>query len=80
MSCQHFVAKGKQLPGNMECFNPVVSLVFTKLSTHTPVIGIEEQSIIVQFVITMYDRSSEATNLDFVRLDLFARKQRSDNT
>ena len=54
--------------------------MFTKLSTHPSVIGDEEQKVLEQFIITMYDRSSEATDIDAVRLDMFARKQRSYET
>ena len=51
--------------------------MFTKLSMHPPVIGDEEQKVLEKFVITMYDRSSQATDIDAVRLDMFARKERS---
>ena len=37
----------------------------------------DDQEVIEQFVITMYDRSSSLTDIDAVRLDMFARKQRS---
>ena len=60
---------------NMECLPRSISRC-TKLNTHPSVIGDEEQKVIEQFVITMYDRSSEATDIDAVRLDMFARKQR----
>ena len=39
-----------------------------------------KNKVLEQFVITMYDRSSEATDIDAVRLDMFARKQRSFET
>ena len=50
--------------------------VFVKLSSHPPVITSEDQAVIDQFVITMYDRSTFLTEIDAVRLDMFARKQR----
>ena len=43
---------------------------------HPPVIGDEEQKVLEKFVITMYDRSSQATDIDAVRLDMFTRKER----
>lgn len=55
---------------------PDVTDVFVKLSSHPPVITSEDQAVIDQFVITMYDRSTSLTEIDAVRLDMFARKQR----
>ena len=50
--------------------------VFVKLSSHPPVITSEDQAVIDQFVMTMYDRSTSLTEINAVRLDMFARKQR----
>ena len=47
---------------------PEVSDVFTKLSKYPPVITSDGREVIEQFVIT---------DIDAVRLDMFARKQRS---
>ena len=75
-----FRGKGKTAAWQTWNVYPEVSPVFTKLSTHPSVICDEEQKVLEQFVITMYDRSSEATDIDAVRLDMFARKQRSYET
>ena len=56
---------------------PEVSDVFAKLSKYPPVITSDDQEVIEQFVITMYDRSSSFTDIDAVRLDMFGHKQRS---
>ena len=74
--------RGKGKTAALQTWNvfPEVSLVFTKLSTHPSVIGDQEQKVLEQFVITMYDRFSEATDIDAVRPDMFARKQRSYET
>ena len=55
---------------------PDVTDVFVKLSNYPPVITSDDQAVIDQFVITMYDRSTSLTEIDAVRLDMFARKQR----
>ena len=44
---------------------------------YPPVFGDEEKKVIERFVIIMYDRSSSATDIDSVRLDKFAHKQKS---
>ena len=43
---------------------------------YSPVVG-DEEKVLERFVIIMYDRSSAATDIDSVRLDLFAHKQKS---
>ena len=75
-----FRGKGKTAAWQTWNVYPEVSPVFTKLSTHPSIIGDEEQKVLEQFVITMYDRSSEVTDIDAVRLDMFARKQSSYET
>lgn len=47
------------------------------LSSYPTSICDEDISMLERFVILMYDRSSSATDIDSVRLDLFARKQRA---
>lgn len=47
---------------------------------HPPITDVEEQTVLEKFVITMYGRSSQTTDIDAVRLDTFARKQRSYDT
>ena len=71
-----FRAKGKKAAWQTWNIYPAASPVFTKLSMHPPVIC-EEQKVLEKFVITMYDRSSQATDIDAVRLDMFAKKERS---
>ena len=44
---------------------------------YQPVFGDEEKMGLERFVIIMYDRSSSATDIDSVRLDMFAHKQKS---
>ena len=56
---------------------PEASEALAKLSMYPPVIGDEEKKVLGRFVIIMYDRSSSATDIDSVRLDMFARKQNS---
>ena len=46
-----------------------------KLSMSTPVVRDEEKNGLQRSVISMYDRSSSATDNDGVRLDMFAHKQ-----
>lgn len=75
-----FRGKGKKAAWQTWNVYPEASPVFTKLSMHPPVIDDEEQKVLEKFVITMYDRSSQATDIDAVRLDMFARKQRSYDT
>ena len=72
--------KGKKAAWQTWNVYPEASPVFTKLSMHPPVIDDEEQKVLEKFVITMFDRSSHATDIDAVRLDMFARKQRSYDT
>ena len=61
---------------------PEASEVLAKLSTsmYPPVIGDEEKKVLERFAIIMYDRSSSATDIDSVRLYMFARKQKSYDT
>ena len=40
------------------------------ISTYPPVIGGEEKKFLERFAIVMYDRSSSATDIDSVRLDM----------
>ena len=75
-----FRGKGKKAAWQTWNVYPEASPVFTKLSMHPPVIDDEEQNVLEKFVITMYDRSCHATDIDAVRLDMFARKQRSYDT
>ena len=75
-----FRGKGKTAAWQTWNVYPEVSPVFTKLSKHPSIIGDEEQKVLEQFVITMYDRSSEAIDIDAVRLDMFGRKQRPYET
>ena len=44
------------------------------ISMYPPVIGGEEKKVLERFAIIMYDRSSSATDIDSVRLDMFACK------
>ena len=48
-----------------------------KLRMSPPVVGDEEKNVHERFVIIMYGRSSSATDIDRVRLDIFACKQKS---
>ena len=48
-----------------------------ELSMASPVVGNEEKNVLERFVIIIYGRSSSATVTDSVRLDMFARKQKS---
>ena len=52
-------------------------MVFANRITYPPVIVDEENKVLERFVIFMYDKSSTTTDIDSVRLDLFARKQRA---
>ena len=61
---------------NLGCY-PEATVVFANLSTYPPVIRDEEKKVLERFVILMYDKSSIANDIDSVRLDLFARKQRA---
>ena len=56
---------------------PEATVVFANRITYPPVIGNEENKVLERFVIFMCDKSSTATDIDSVRLDLFARKQRA---
>ena len=56
---------------------PEASEVFAKLRMYPPVIGDEEKKVLERFVIIVYDRSSSTTDIDSIRLDMFARKQKS---
>ena len=60
---------------------PEASEVFAKLSAklsmYPPVIGDEEKKVLERFVINIYDGSSSATDIDSVKLDTYARKQKS---
>ena len=47
------------------------------LSLYSQVFGYEEKKVLEIFVIIMYDRSSSVTDIDSVRLDMFASKQKS---
>ena len=66
----------------MEKWNayPEASPVCTKLSMIPPIIGNKERNFLEKFIITMYDRSSQDTDIDAVRLEMFARKQRLYDT
>ena len=75
-----FRGKGKIADWQTWNVYPEASPLFTKLSIHPSVIGDEEQKVLEKFAIAMYDRSSEATDIDAVRLYMFARKQRSYET
>ena len=57
---------------------PEASEVFAKLSMYPPVFGDEEKKVLERFVIIMYNRSSSATDIDSVRLDMFDHKQSYD--
>ena len=56
---------------------PVASDVFAKLNMNPPVFGHKEKKVLKRVVTIMYDRSSSATYIDRVRLDMFACKQKS---
>lgn len=71
-----FRGKGKKAAWQTWSVFPEVTDVFTKLSTYPLTIEHNDQVILEKFVITMYDRSSSASDVDEVRLDMFARKQR----
>ena len=72
-----FRGKGKKAAWQTWNVYPEASEVFKKLSMYPPIIGDEEQKVLEKFVITMYDRSSDSQDINAVRLDMFARKQRS---
>ena len=72
-----FRVKGKSTAWQKWDVYPEATVVFANLSTYPPVIGDEEKKVLERFVILMYDKSSTATDIDSVRLDLFARKQRA---
>ena len=54
-----------------------VSETFTKLSNCTTEVSEDDLQKLEKFVVVMYDRSSAATGVDEVRLNLFACKERS---
>ena len=56
---------------------PEASEVLAKLSMNPPVIGDEEKKVLERFAIIMFNRSRSATDVDSVRLDMFAGKQES---
>ena len=58
----------------MECD---VSKIFKKLSKYPPIVEDEDIEIVEKFIVTLYDRSSNAVCVNDARLQLFARKQRS---
>ena len=72
-----FRGKGKSTALQKWDVYPEATIVFANLSTYPPVLGDEEKKVLERFVILMYDKSSTATDIDSVRLDLFARKQRA---
>ena len=72
-----FRGKGKGTACQKWDVYPEATVVFANLSTYPPVIGEEEKKVPEGFVILMYDKSSTATDIDSVRLHLFARKQRA---
>ena len=72
-----FRGKGKRKAWQKWDVYPEATVVFANLSTYPPVIGDEEKKVLERFGILMYDKSSSATDIDSVRLDLFARKQRA---
>ena len=55
----------------------MASDVLVKLSMNPPVFGHKENKVLKRYVIIMYDRSSSATDIDSIRLDMFACKQKS---
>ena len=79
MLCHRFVEEEKKAAWQTGNVNPQASDVFSNLSVFPLVIRDEDMNILQKFVITLYDRSSPATDVDEVRLDLFARKQKSND-
>ena len=57
--------------------NDDVSKIFKKLSKYPPTVEDEDIKIVEKFIVTLYDRSSNAVCVNDARLELFARKQRS---
>ena len=53
-----------------------VSNAFAKLSECPPAVEDSYLQTLERFVVIMYDRSSNSTNVNEARLDLYARKQR----
>ena len=72
-----FRGKGKKTAWQTWSVFPRASDTFSKLSKYPTIIKENDQKILESFVITMYDRSSNAISVDEARFDLFARKQRS---
>ena len=71
-----FLGKSKLIAWQTWDVYPEASEVFAKLSMYQPVFGDEEKKVLERFVIIMYDRSSSATDIDSVRLDMFASMQK----
>ena len=71
-----FHGKGKRIAWQTWDVYPEASEVFAKLSMYQPVFWDEEKNVLERFVIIMYDRSSSATDIGSVRLDMFAHKQK----
>ena len=69
--------KGKRAAWHTWDVYPEASAVFEQLSLYPPVVGDAEKKVLERLVILMYDRSSSATDIDSVRLDMFSRKQKS---
>ena len=57
--------------------NDDVSKIFKKLSKYPPIVEDEDIEIVEKFIVTLYDRSSNAVCVNDARLELFSRKQRS---
>ena len=72
-----FRGKGKRDAWQTWDVYPEASEVFAKLSMYPTVFGDEEKKVLERFVIIMYDKCCSATDIDSVRLDIFARKQKS---
>ena len=72
-----FRGKGKKTAWQAWDVCPEVTHVFKKLSSYPAVIEDADLNLLERFVINMYDKNSTADKVDEVRLDLFARKQRS---
>ena len=71
-----FRGKGKKAAWQTWNVFQEASAVFGKLSQYAASTD-EDLKVLEKFIIPLYDRSSALTDVDSVRLDMFARKQRS---
>ena len=72
-----FKGKGKKTAWQTWEVYPQVTPIFKKLSQYPPFLDDEDYRVLEKIVITMYDKNSTMDKVEEVRLDMFARKQRS---